>query len=236
MHGAPQLPVALVTVTWARTSSEEDLLVRSLAAAATLGLPMAIGDRNGRPEFVESLSRLPHTVVVRTREPGLLPQITAAFDAAATFAPQTLFYSEPDKEVFFAGAAVRLLEHARRYGESALVMAARSDASFATFPPMQRYTESIVNQLCAELIGVPGDYSYGPFLMPRPLLSHLRALPSTLGWGWRLAAFRAARREGLPIVHVPDDLPCPVEQRQEDEADRVHRLRQLSENLLGLIA
>jgi hypothetical protein len=236
MQQPPQLPLALVTITWARTSSEEDLLVRSLAAAAMLGFPIAIGDRNGRPEFIERLLCLPQTMVVRTREEGLVPQITAAFDAAAAFAPEMLFYSEPDKQVFFDGAAVRLLAEARRYGKPALVLAARSDASFATFPPMQRYTESVVNQLCAELIGVPGDYSYGPFLMPRPLLSHLRALPSTLGWGWRLAAFRAARREGLPIVHVPDDLPCPVEQRQEDEADRVHRLRQLSENLLGLIA
>jgi hypothetical protein len=221
-------------MTWARTSREEDLLVRSLAAAAALGLPIAIGDRNGRPEFVERLSRLPHAVVVRSRKEGLVSQITAALDAAAAFRPEMLFYSEPDKQLFFAGAATRLLERARRYGKPALVLAARSDASFATFPPMQRYTECIVNQRCGELFGVTGDYSYGPFLMPRRLLSHLRALPSNLGWGWRLAAFRAAAHEGLPIVHVADDLPCPVEQRGEDDAERVHRLRQLSENLLGL--
>ena len=222
-------------MTWARTSREEDLLVRSLAAAAALGLPIAIGDRNGRPEFVERLSRLPHAMVVPPREEGLVSQITAALDAAAAFEPEILFYCEPDKEMFFEGAAARLLECARRYGKPALILAARSDASFATFPPMQRYTESVVNQLCGELLGVTGDYSYGPFLMPCRLLSHLRALPSTLGWGWRLAAFRAATREGLPIVHVPEDLPCPVDQRHEDDAARLHRLRQLSENVLGLV-
>jgi hypothetical protein len=236
MHGAPPPSVALVTMTWARTSSDEDLLLRSLAAATTLGLPVAIADRHGRPEFVERLSRLPHTVVVPAGAEGLVPQIMAAFDAAAAFGPEMLLYSEPDKHAFFARAAARLLESSQRHRTPAMVLAARSDDSFATFPPMQRYTESIVNHLCAELVGVAGDYSYGPFLMPGRLLSRIRALPPNLGWGWRLAAFRAAAREGLPILHVPDDLPCPVDQRREDDADRVHRLRQLSENLLGLIA
>jgi hypothetical protein len=234
MPGAALNSVALVTMTWARTRSDEELLLRSLSTATTLGLPIVIADRNGPPEFVERLSRLSQTAVVPPRGEGLVLQITAAFDAAAACAPETLFYSEPDKEMFFAGAAARLLERARHVGGPALVLAARSEASFATFPPMQRYTESIVNHLCGDLLGVGGDYSYGPFLMPRRLLSKV-TLPPNLGWGWRFAAFRAARCEGLPIVHVPDDLPCPVEQRDEDDADRVHRVRQLSENLLGLI-
>jgi len=234
VHDPSLSSIALVTMTWARTSSDEELLWRSLSTAATLGLPIAIADRNGRPEFVERVSRLPRTSVVRAGAEGLVPQMTAAFDAAAVFAPETLFYSEPDKQLFFAGAAARLLERARLFGKPAVFVAARSDASFETFPPMQRYTEAIVNHLCRDLVGAAGDYCYGPFLMPRRLLSNV-ALPPSLGWGWRLAVFRAARRDGLPIVHVADDLPCPVEQRSEDDAERAHRLRQLSENLLGLI-
>jgi hypothetical protein len=31
-------------------------------------------------------------------------------------------------------------------------------------------------------------------------------------------------------------LPCPVEQRDENDAERAHRVRQLSENLLGLVS
>jgi hypothetical protein len=228
--------VGLVTMTWAPSSHQEDLLMRSLAVAATLRLPIAIADRNGRPEFVERISGLPRTVVVAAGENGLVPQIMAAFDAALAFEPRMLFYSEPDKETFFSQAAASLLEGALRLDTPALVLAARSDASFATFPPMQRYTESVVNHVCGELVGVAGDYSYGPFVFPRELFSKIRDLPSNLGWGWRLAAFRAARREGLPIVHVLHDVPCPLDQRREDDTERVHRLRQLSENLLGLIA
>jgi hypothetical protein len=35
---------------------------------------------------------------------------------------------------------------------------------------------------------------------------------------------------------VTGDYPCPPDQRVEDDAERTHRLRQLGENILGLIA
>jgi hypothetical protein len=48
--------------------------------------------------------------------------------------------------------------------------------------------------------------------------------------------FRAAHRERIPIEHVVSDLPCPLEQRHEGDAERAYRIRQLSENLLGLVS
>jgi hypothetical protein len=227
--------IAVVTMTWARTRDEEDVLLQSLRIAASLGLPMAIADRNGRREFVEQLAQLPRTVVVAAREEGLVPQIKAAFDRVADFAPDAILYTEPDKAQFFAGAATRVLERGLQLGEPAVVLAARSNASFLTFPAMQQYTESVANHLAGELVGERGDYSYGPFLMPRLLLPYVHPLSAHLGWGWRFAMFRAARRERLPVLHAIDDLPCPVEQRHEDDVDCAHRIRQLSENLLGLI-
>ena len=56
-----------------------------------------------------------------------------------------------------------------------------------------------------------------------------------LGWGWRHAVFHAAHRGGLRVEHVIDDYPCPPDQRVEDDAERTHRLRQLSDNIRGLI-
>jgi hypothetical protein len=38
----------------------------------------------------------------------------------------------------------------------------------------------------------------------------------------------------MAIVHVQDELPRPFDQRREDDEERAHRLRQLSESLLGL--
>lgn len=227
--------VAMVTMTLARTPEEETELLRSLSIAATLGLPMVIADRGGRREYVERLARLPGAVVAPVTEAGLVPQIQAAFARAEAFACDLLLYTEPDKAWFFAEAASRLVQAALA-APTDLLLSARSDASFATFPPMQRYTESVVNHLASELVGVTGDYSYGPFLMPRVLSSHVGTLSSRLGWGWRFAMFRAASRAGVPLRHVVDDLPCPMEQREENDGERAHRVRQLSENLLGLVS
>ena len=47
--------------------------------------------------------------------------------------------------------------------------------------------------------------------------------------------FRAASREGLSVLHAVGGYACPPGQRCEDEAERRHRMRQLSENILGLI-
>jgi hypothetical protein len=100
---------------------------------------------------------------------------------------------------------------------------------------VQRYTEGVINHLCGELLGAAGDYSYGPFLMNRGLLPYIANLHPRLGWGWRHFMFRAASREGLSVLHGVGDYPCPPGQRWEDEAERRHRMRQLSENILGLI-
>ncbi len=116
-----------------------------------------------------------------------------------------------------------------------VVLASRTEQSYGTYPPMQRYTEGVINHLCAELIGARGDYSYGPFLMNRALLPAIENLDRSLGWGWRHYAFVTAHRHGLRVVHIAGDYPCPPDQREEDDAERVHRMRQLSQNVLGLI-
>lgn len=104
-----------------------------------------------------------------------------------------------------------------------------------TFPPIQRYTEGVINHLCGELIGVSCDYSYGPFLLNSMLLPSVEAMEPTLGWGWRHFILRTAHRLGHRVVPVIGDYPCPDDQRTEDDEERAHRMRQLSENVLGLI-
>jgi hypothetical protein len=71
--------------------------------------------------------------------------------------------------------------------------------------------------------------------MNRTLLPALTGLPEGMGWGWRPYAFAQAARRGLRVLHLVDDHPCPTDQRAEDDDERTHRLRQLSQNILGLI-
>jgi hypothetical protein len=89
--------------------------------------------------------------------------------------------------------------------------------------------------LCGSVLGVRGDYSYGPFLMAAALLPRVVELDPTLGWGWRHRIFLNAKRDGRCIVHVAGDYACPPDQRSEDDDERAHRLRQLSQNIMGLV-
>jgi hypothetical protein len=227
--------IAVVTVTMVRSSEEEQLLRRSLRLLSEIGAPIAIGDAGASAPFAEFLSTLPNVTVAAPAAKGVVPQVQAAFTAAAAFARAAILYTEPDKELFFAHHLRAFLEDAA-VRDHAIVLAARSEAAAATFPPMQRYVESVVNHLCAQTIGEPGDYSYGPFVMPSLLAPHVARTPPDLGWGWRPFVFVAAHRRGLRVRHVVGDFQCPPDQRGEDETERVHRLRQLHQNICGLIA
>lgn len=226
---------AVVTVTWARSAGEDVLLRRSLALLADSGLPVAVADAGASDTFTEFLRALPGFSVAVPSEQGLVAQVQAGFRLAATFGRRFILYVEPDKELFFDRRMHQFLQAAPVRRDVGVVLAARSTASFDTFPQMQRYTEAVINRLCAERIGTAGDYSYGPFLMNGALTPHLTDLEHRLGWGWRHFIFRAAVRQGLRVLHLEGDYRCPPVQRREDDADRVHRMRQLSQNILGLI-
>jgi hypothetical protein len=228
--------VAVATITWVRSAAEEDTLARSLARLAEAGLPVAVADRGTSPRFSDRLAAFPGFSVTTVSEPGLVAQARAAIHRAAAFDRRFILYTEPDKQFFFGAPLRDFLRDAEHARDTGVVLASRSHESFATFPPMQRYTEGVINQLTGGLIGCAGDYSYGPFLMDRKLLPCVAAMEPRLGWGWRHFVFLAAHRRGLRVSHVTGDFPCPPEDREESDGDRVHRLRQLSENVLGLIA
>jgi hypothetical protein len=231
--------IAVATITWARTPAEDKRLRRSLERLADTGMPIAIADAGTDPDFPEFLTRHPGFHVTVPRRRGLIEQVTASIGVAAGFDTPFILYTEPDKELFFGPAMRDFVQRAMEQGDKGglgVALAARSDESFTTYPPMQRYTEGVINQLCGDCISLRGDYSYGPFLLSRVLVPHLGTLRRELGWGWRHFAFLTAHRLGLRLIHVTGDYTCPPDQREEDEAERRHRLRQLSENILGLIA
>jgi hypothetical protein len=224
--------VAIATITWARSPEEDRRLRHSLTRLLATGVPIAVADTGLTPSFARFLRRHSGFTVTQERG-GLVAQIEASFRIARAFGSRFVLYTEPDKALFFEHVAA-FLEQAIRNG--GLTIAARSRRSFKTYPASQRYAEQVINHLCGEALGREGDYSYGPFLFPRSLIRHVLPLPSDIGWGWRHYAFRQAHRRGLAIRHIARDYPCPMDQRVDDEAERVHRLRQLSQNIQGLLA
>jgi len=227
--------IAIATMTLVRSPAEEDLLSRTLQRLAELDMPLIVTDAGASATFVERIRSLPGVTLTRPPRRGLVEQVQDSIRCATETGRHFVLYTEPDKLAFVSRHLHRFLASASDAPDVGLVLAARSDASFATYPPTQRYVESVVNELCGARTGVRGDYSYGPFIMTRRLARHVSCAPATLGWGWRPFVFVASSRQGFGIQHVVGDYECPPDQMREDEAERLHRLRQLRDNVAGLI-
>jgi hypothetical protein len=197
---------------------------------------MFVCDGGSGGEFAAFLGGLPNLSIVPANGSGLVGQVRASTAAAARSGAPIVVYTEADKEEFFerglAAFAGTLLTH----DSAGVTLAARSSSAFETFPSMQRFTEGAINQLCERFLGPHGDYSYGPFAMPASLAPFIEHADDDLGWGWRHFIFAIAHRLGHQIAHVSGDYACPADQREDDERERLHRLRQLGQNVRGLEA
>jgi hypothetical protein len=228
--------VVIATITLARSDAEAAVLERSLTALQQHRLPIVVTDGGSDSRFMQRLASQPDLIVgLSTYGPGLVGQVKSSLAAAMRRGASAILYTEPDKAGFFAHHLLKLIDSAPEPPKTGIVLAARSPQSFATFPPFQRHTEQVINDLCSRVIGRPGDYSYGPFLIDRALATRVLEFPSDLGWGWRPCAFGLAARLGYGLLHAVAELPCPDDQRSEDRHDRAYRLRQLQENSRGLL-
>ncbi|HZB26876.1 MAG TPA: hypothetical protein VE379_12115 [Vicinamibacterales bacterium] len=227
--------VCVATMAWARDSGEERILRASLAALHGTGLPMTVADKGDNVAFTQFLGGLRGVSVIPSPAGSLVAQVQASLRAAGSAGTRFVLYTEPDKEDFFAARLASFFDRAPRHPRVGVVLAARTRASFATFPAIQQYTEGVINHLMGEVTGQPGDYSYGPMLLTRDLLPEVTALNPDVGWGWRHFAVCRAMRMALTVHLIEDDHPCPVEQRLDDERERTHRLRQLAQNISGLL-
>ncbi|HEX2184054.1 MAG TPA: hypothetical protein VHN78_00940 [Chloroflexota bacterium] len=227
--------IVMATMSWARTAQEAQLLRAALGGLARANLPVVVTDGgSGRP-LVEYLRGFRHFTVLEADHPGVLAQTRRSLRGALRLGSRYILYAESDKQLFFAHGLGAFLAHARRQRQIGVMVVARSPASFATYPASQRYTETVINQLCGQVLGQHGDFSYGPLLIHRALIPFLEGLEEDIGWGWRHYLLGLAHRMGYRIAQWASDLPCPAEQRADSQAELVHRVRQLSQNLQGLV-
>jgi hypothetical protein len=224
-------PLAIATMTLARDAQQSAALLAALHTLSRTEAPIYVADGGSTPAFTAALTALPVTIVPPQR-PGLVGQVEAGLAAAAASGATRVLYTEPDKEWFFANHLDAFLAGAPDDRDVGVVVAARSESAFATFPRFQQRTERMFNELCAEIVGDANDYLYGPFIVAAPLVAEIAGLDPIVGWGWRPFLFNRARRRGFRIAFVAGEFDCPIEQRGADE--QVHRLRQLSQNVEGL--
>jgi hypothetical protein len=226
--------IAIATITWARDEAEELLLKKSLQKLAELAIPVFVTDGGSSEAFQIFLKEFPHFTVLKPDERGLWAQAKKSLSEARRSKSRFIYYTEPDKSNFF-DQLPDVLEQITVDEQSGIVVAARSEAGFNTFPTFQRMTETTINNCCAELIGKSFDFTYGPFLMNSEIVPHLEKMEENIGWGWRPLAFGIALRLGLSIDAVVQDFSCPIDQQKDTPKERIYRMKQLEENIRGLV-
>jgi hypothetical protein len=227
--------VCIATLTWARDAVEETTLRRSLQALAAIDAPVFITDGGSGASFLHFLRSFPQFVLLDGAIRGVWPQAKNSLLHAFRHGAPFLFYTEPDKLQFFENGFETMLEQATANSQTGVVMASRSVAGFASFPPFQQMTETTINACCAEVMGQPADYTYGPFLLNRKLIPYLMQVQEDTGWGWRPYVFGLARRLGYTVEAFTADFFCPPDQQEDHPKERLYRMRQLSQNLQGLV-
>jgi hypothetical protein len=222
--------IVVATITRARDAPEERLVARTLAALGALDLPIVASDGGSSPAFLHEMSQLPGVTLVPAEHHGMIGQVRASVHRSRALERPWVLYLESDKELFVTEWLGEFLHRAAGHPQAEVIVAARSERAFATFPPFQRSVETAFNAVASEVIGVTADYLYGPFLMRQPVTAHVDAVPPDLGWGWRPFVFA---RAGCPVA-IEGEYACPPGQRREDDGERLHRLSQLAQNVQGL--
>jgi hypothetical protein len=225
--------LAIATITWARDENEKALLEASLTVLSQLGIPVFVTDGGSVPSHQEFVRELPNVAFYQTK--GLWSQAKKSITEARLSGARTILYTEPDKLYFFQHHLPKMLENSRWKEKSGVVLAARSAKAFASFPAFQQMTETTINRCCAEVTGLATDYLYGPFLFTTDLLPYLDVLPETCGWGWRSFLFAKAHLLGYKLESLEGDYFCPPDQQKDDAGERIYRMKQLAQNIDGIV-
>jgi hypothetical protein len=225
--------IAVATITRARNAREAELLVSGLEALAACGMRIFATDGGSDAGFIERARRIDTLTFCPIEGRGLWPQARGSLNAARAAGARFILYTEPDKRDFFRDHLDGFIADARADENTGVILASRSPRQLATFPPFQQYTESVINRCCADVIGEPFDYSYGPFVLDSFLVPHLTPPQADIGWGWRPYAFGIAHRMGLRVEQVLRAGECPADQREDSE--RVYRMQQLAQSVEGIV-
>ena len=226
--------LSIATISWARDNDEEALLRQSLNELSSLDIPVFITDGGSPETFVKDLRKLNHFTVYSASAKGLWPQARTSLDHATNSGASFILYTEPDKTDFLKSLP-QLLNDIKVNENTGVILASRTPSAMATFPTFQQMTETTINNCCAEVIGQAIDYTYGPFIMNRDIVASLQAIPDNIGWGWRPYAFNIAARLGLNISAHTGNYNCPADQQADDPKERIYRMKQLNQNIEGLV-
>jgi hypothetical protein len=227
--------LTIATITLVREAAEESLLKESLLQLADLQIPVYITDGGSPHSFIRFLRSIPHFRLSATRRKGVWAQAMNSMKEAGEAGTPFIVYTEPDKLNFFKDHLPAFLRKIEVDEQTGVYLVSRNAKGFKSFPAFQQMTETTINHCCAEIMGKAVDYTYGPFLLRRDLVPLLKLIQEDVGWGWRPFAFNMACRKGLTVNAYEATLLCPTDQKEDSSKERIYRMKQLEQNIRGLV-
>jgi hypothetical protein len=197
-------------------------------------VPIYITDAGSIKSFVQFLKEQ-SAFHIQENIKGVWQQAKSSLLSASSSKAEYILYTEPDKLDFLSNHLPSLLNSIEVNNITGVYLFSRSTKSFETFPKFQQMTETTINNCCKEIIQLDADYTYGPFILNKNIVSHLLQLPGDIGWGWRPFAFNMAKRMGYTLEFIEGDFFCPEDQREDLFHERIYRMMQLQQNIEGLV-
>lgn len=226
------------TITWARDRKEEKLLYDSLSALSGKNIHIIAVDGGSNEEFLDSLKKFRNISVIRSSKKGLQNQVVESLNEAQ-LSSKYILYAESNKNDFFRNNFDSLLSMSMSIIDKdpnvGIILPSRTEKSFSTYPTFQQRSESFLNVILREFIDKKtGDFAYGPRIIVHDLIPYLDRLPKDVSWGWMTYLLIIAKKIGKSIYIVDLDLPCPENEREDTDTDRLLRLKQLKNHLQAI--
>lgn len=208
------------------------LALRLAAEASQQEYPLVVVDGGSPAEFTNALAS--EGAVVRNEErSGMGESRRQAMRAAGTLAGAdgVVAWIEPEKAPLIGN-----LKPALGFFDRAadLVVPARTQVGFASYPPEQIWAEWIGNLTFAQIAGVKLDAWFGPKIMGPRALRHFLAYPGIYGDEWEslLVPVLSCIKEGLTVASAQVSYMHPPEQTASERTfvmtmKRIEQLRQI---------
>ena len=228
------------TVTLARSPAEEEHILNSIRVISTFQIPIIILDGGSREEFLNKLKSIPNVFCMVKKKEGYFGQIKECLLQASKRGYPFIIYTESNKLDFFKQSLKEFINQSQKIIHSdpktGVILASRDKNSLATFPPLQRMTEIMMNQLLSYFLQDDNqiDYTYGPRIINREVLPYLFNVKEDLGWGWISFILLVSKKLGKPIRSILVETPCPKEERIENASEEIIRLKKFQDNIFAI--
>lgn len=216
----------LTTTFYPERSLRFHLMCQMVGNATALGHSVTIVDGSPNSLVRDALSGFPRCLVIRQAGPGMGASRRQLFAAEAMSLdhwskgdPSIFLWVEPEK-----GDIIRhipALFAPIEAGEADIVLPARTDVGFASYPAAQATSEKAANAVFAEVTGKELDVMVGPVMVRKEMLPIFAACnPTQYGAAdtyIQQIALMEAMHQGARVASVPIDFFYPAAQRHEEE-------------------